>query len=234
MRYHAIHIPKTGGVSLFFSVFYGLFSDSDILSNWNDYGLLNRLYHYIWQQKLEIPYIRHIFNIKDFKLIFAHIPYGSHTWHNDNYQYITLLRNPKEHIKSWLTTLWEINHQCRLLPHEVVDSNITSLDNYQTRYLLEDGCKIEKITSEHLKRAKENLEQCWCGLTEFEELLHNKICEHFKIQRPIQHLNKTSEKNLEFQLNISDKTMDSLLNKNFADLELYEYVKNCGSIIWSS
>ena len=78
MKYYFLHIPKTGGVSLYNSVLYKPFNRDRIITNPIYSELFQKLERDCYLEKTNIGQIIKRCNIKDFDLMAVHTGYGVH------------------------------------------------------------------------------------------------------------------------------------------------------------
>ena len=165
LKYYFLHIPKTGGVSLYNSVLWKAFDIDRIITNPEYTKFFEDVQRRCYLEEKSPGEIQ--YKLPDFDLMAVHTGYGIHRQFSEfeDSRYITIIRNPRTHIVSHLTTSWHMGQIHRLLPSEILNSNHLLFDNYQTRYLVEDGFYVKKITKEQTKKAIQNLKDFWVGTT---------------------------------------------------------------------
>lgn len=231
MKHFFIHIPKTGGISLFENTFARKFVRS-IHSNTHR-KMFTQIQQICNREKISSDIAIKRFNLEDFDFLGSHISYGVHKAYNEDYQYYTVVRDPISHTMSWLQTLWIMDRKYRFLPSELIESKALVFDNYQTRFLIEDGFYVDKITKEHTKTAIKNMKQMLVGTTNNLNAFILKLCHLFELQPSVQIHNNTelgkiatNGKAFECTPYFLEEIKKKILIKNFSDKEIYEYAKS--------
>ena len=155
------HIPKTAGTTLSF-IIARYFDKQDI-------------YHIRNMQQLKGPsYSDHFGSLDDFnsqpgeirnrfRCIMGHMPFGIHEYLEDNFRYITFIRDPVNRVLSQFGQYIRMiqNNELKgdkISLEEFVKSRPTVLNNHQTRFI--SGLNFNSYTTEAcFERALENIEK---------------------------------------------------------------------------
>ena len=176
------------------------------------------------------------------KVYMGHLPYGMHRYRPFNkFDYITFFRDPVERTISHyffvlnnpknFTHEFHKNHSIEeVLNYKGSITNFGTLrNNLQTRFLYGfDALNMSKIDDlKLLNKAKENLKNNYktFGIQEkFEESVIN-ICNTLKLKYNSELIQSKSKVTSRKEI-LSENTMNTIIEKNKLDIELYEYAVN--------
>jgi hypothetical protein len=213
-----LHIPKTAGQSLHFVAL-------------RNYAQREKIHLNILDNPLEVEMERIPLEARSrARLLWGHMPYGVHEHMPRHCDYITVLREPIDRIisvyKHILRTPSHVLHD-RLVGagvglEEYVESGIDAgqTENSQTRQL--SGRQFGALDREALEQAKRNLEGfLLVGLTErFEEtfvLLRRTLGLHLPLY---------VTRNVSSSIDVLERPMEIIRERNGLDLELYAFARD--------
>lgn len=176
------------------------------------------------------------------KLLHGHMRFGLHKFFSHPCDYITVTRNPIDRIISEYNsrvlrpTMWREFEKFESSFRDFVDSDLESVNNYQTRVLAGiwpsvDG-RATPLIREDFERAKHNLKNFFkvVGVTEQIDKTILVIAKIFGLKDPYYIQNRRVIKDMysnagqdikEINYEISKETLDIMKNRNLFDMELY-------------
>ena len=221
-----LHIPRTGGTTIGHLLLNNYKKEEHVKFQYND-NIINRT---------DIANISKD-NTRSRKILCIHSPYGIHKLLGNNFQYMTIIRNPidrmishfyfaKENKRHYLNKLiisnnWTIS--------DYVNSRISEeLDNGQVRLIsgVGNSIKFGECTVDLLEIAKCNLLNSFSVVGLFEDIqeFENELVKKYKfVSNTGIWLNKAI---MRPKLEEIDRfTVESILAYNSLDFELYNWVK---------
>jgi len=218
-----LHIPKTGGLTLYW-ILNRQYKKHEIFTlNWSkNFDLALDDFTSLASEKQQ-----------QFKVLRGHMRFALHAHLPTTAQYVTILRHPVERIASYYhyvrqSPFHRFYHDAQQMPLEQFVANIPdwNLDNGHTRCLSDIGhFELEHCSAESLTSAKANLRKMTVvGLTErFDEMLI-LLKRQFSWKWPVYFKQNASKRDGTHRA-ISPAAFEMIAEKNALDMALYQEAK---------
>ncbi|WP_413992054.1 hypothetical protein ACMDCR_08190 [Labrys okinawensis] len=221
-----MHIPKTAGSSMRVA-----------LERASDIRLL-RIYQsapYVRREQIEQFSLN---AMDDVDIAYGHFAYGIHTASHRNFNYMTFVRNPRDHLISCYFYMKYVIADPRLAECRSIFEAIESLDeitfdNYQVRFIA-GHVGPEPVTREHLDIAIDNIIKTFLYVGRVEDFATSleNISAHIGVRLPITRENVTPPNQEMHELDL--RRVENLTAfRNQFDIALYRFVeKRFAGLCW--